>query len=107
LTGRVFYLPSTTGRTRLAAAPQRGAIAPVISLCAYRKRRAAQRACDLSWVALELLELDAMAVEVRSRMALAETNGERDRHLRYLSRLGAQRAVYLEQQRQLSGGRRG
>jgi hypothetical protein len=48
-----------------------------------------------------------MAVEVRSRMALAETNGERDRHLRYLSRLGAQRAVYLEQQRQLSGGRRG
>jgi hypothetical protein len=82
-------------------------LAPVICLAAYRERRAAERAWDLSWVALELLELDAMAVEVRSRLALAETEGERDRHLRFLVRLGAQRTRYLAQQRRLLGGHRG
>jgi hypothetical protein len=82
-------------------------VGEVVSLCAYREHRAAERAWDLSWVALELLELDAMAVEVRSRLALAESDGERDRHLRFLSRLGEQRAVYLERQRRLSGGCRG
>jgi hypothetical protein len=79
----------------------------VVSLCAYRERRAHERAWDLSWVALELLELDAMAVEVRSRLALAETDGERGRHLRFLARLGEQRARYLAKQRRLQRGARG
>jgi hypothetical protein len=79
----------------------------VVDFVAWKERRAARHAFDLSWVSLELLELDSMAVEVRSRLALSETDGERGRHLRFLSRLGAQRAVYLEQQRRLSGGRLG
>jgi hypothetical protein len=83
-------------------------LAPVICLAAYRERRAAERAWDLSWVALELLELDSMAVEVRSRLALAETEVERLKHLGFLARLGAQRARYLAEQRRLqAGGRRG
>jgi hypothetical protein len=78
----------------------------LIDLAAYRARRAAERAWDLSWVSLELLELDAMAVEVRSRLALAESEAERTRHLRFLARLGDQRARYLAEQRRLQGGGR-
>jgi hypothetical protein len=80
--------------------------AEVVSLCDFRARRAAERAWDLSWVSLELLDLDAMAVEVRSRLALAESETERNRHLRFLVRLSEQRARYLAEQRRLQGGGR-
>jgi hypothetical protein len=79
----------------------------VIDFAAWKERRAAKRAWDLAWVELELRELDLMVANARGCLSMAESETERDRHYRFLSRLGAQRAVYLEQQRRLSGGRRG
>lgn len=80
-------------------------MADVISLCSYRDRRATQRAWDLAWVNLEILELDAKTVHVRSALALATETDERDRHARTLARLGAQRAGYLAEKRRMEGGR--